>query len=824
MSRDKIVPINDANKNKVAMNAQLDKLPLPLQRVREHAQDVLKAAMQVLFDHVDDSLFELADRAATNFEQNLYFESMREIRIHRRQIEAEFSDGVDFSFVKLIDPEADLATYEGSESDKLALIEKDELEEMVAVDTMVNKVNNHTKEALQSLTSSMNTIVLVPVTGRNNPLSPRLLSDCFLRCSRNVKVDIKAKLVLFKLFERHVLGQIKLILEEASQILRNAGVVPGKEPAKVKQENPSSQVSASVISKEEKGEAGLLSTLHSLLSNDQGDAERLSKVLFNALSHLQYQQLDNPVASGKPQLLPSAQIGRSIGEYSGQQALDNKSEDVIKLVDMLFEFILEDRNLADPMKALLARLQIPIIKVALADPSFFNKGGHPARRLLNEMATAALGWEDGRKKDPLYRKISQIIERVLKEFDRNIELFGVLLEDFTQFIEKERHRASILEQRTLDEEDGKAKAEVGRNNVSEELDRIIGGKTLPAVAEKLLRGPWANVMFLVHMRHGGDSEAWQRAVETASLLVWSMLPVTDQAHREKLMAALPALLKSVRRGLEGISYNPSEQSELLCDLENTHLEILKKTDVMLKNTQHEEEDFLIHDEMDEVNRGSEIKPEPQVEPEVKAKPEPKVEPKVKPEPKVELEAKAKPEPKPEAKVEPEVKAKPEPKPEAKVEPEAKAKPEPKPEAKVEPEAKAKPEPKPEAKVEPEVKAQAEPKPDTVKPEATSTQKPEFTEQELAPHFSVVDRTAPGTWFERVESGASYRCKMATLIKATGKYIFINRNGVKVCEETRDSFALALADGSLRSLDDGMLFDRALESVITNLRTSKNKDV
>src|SRR5690606_27799687 len=79
-------------------------------------------------------------------------------------------------------------------------------------------------------------------------------------------------------------------------------------------------------------------------------------------------------------------------QQSGIRAdIGRVDDEVINLVNMLFEFILQDRNLAAPMKNLISRLQIPIVKVALLDKTFFTKGGHAARRLLNDMATAALG-------------------------------------------------------------------------------------------------------------------------------------------------------------------------------------------------------------------------------------------------------------------------------------------------------------------------------------------------------------------------------------------------------------------------------------------------
>jgi hypothetical protein len=69
-------------------------------------------------------------------------------------------------------------------------------------------------------------------------------------------------------------------------------------------------------------------------------------------------------------------------------------------------------------------------------------------------------------------------------------------------------------------------------------------------------------------------------------------------------------------------------------------------------------------------------------------------------------------------------------------------------------------------------------------------------------------------------GGKLRCKLAAFIKATGKYIFVNRSGAKVAEYHREELAEALGTNQIAMLDDGLIFDRALESIIDNLRNSR----
>ena len=91
-----------------------------------------------------------------------------------------------------------------------------------------------------------------------------------------------------------------------------------------------------------------------------------------------------------------------------------------------------------------------------------------------------------------------------------------------------------------------------------------------------------------------------------------------------------------------------------------------------------------------------------------------------------------------------------------------------------------------------------------------------------PHLAQVDALNVGSWVEIQEDEEhKLRCKLAAVIKPTGKYIFVNRTGMKVMEKSRAALAIEFSRGSIRLLNDSLLFDRALESVIGNLRRLKN---
>jgi hypothetical protein len=83
-----------------------------------------------------------------------------------------------------------------------------------------------------------------------------------------------------------------------------------------------------------------------------------------------------------------------------------------------------------------------------------------------------------------------------------------------------------------------------------------------------------------------------------------------------------------------------------------------------------------------------------------------------------------------------------------------------------------------------------------------------------------DQLRVGSWLEMLGEESRVRCKLAAFIRATGKYIFVNRSGAKVAEYYREDLGLAMQEGTITLLDDGLIFDRALESIIDNLRHSR----
>lgn len=259
------------------------------------------------------------------------------------------------------------------------------------------------------------------------------------------------------------------------------------------------------------------------------------------------------------------------------EMISKKDTDVINLVSMLFDFILDDQDLPTAMKALLGRLQIPMLKVAILDPTFFKTEDHPARLLLNSLAKAGVGWDENAKSsDQLYKKLEETVFTILNEFEGDLSLFDRLLEEFERFYADQQVKVTAMDQRTRESEESRARAEMARTIVQQGLNRRLNGRKLPFAVVRLLQEGWRHVLYLACLKEGTESESWKQAIKVVDALIWSMMPVEGDAQWiERLKSVAPKLINSLRKGLASVHFDTLQTETLLREITRVHQEIIE---------------------------------------------------------------------------------------------------------------------------------------------------------------------------------------------------------------------------------------------------------
>ena len=258
------------------------------------------------------------------------------------------------------------------------------------------------------------------------------------------------------------------------------------------------------------------------------------------------------------------------------QVIAQDETNVIDLVSTLFDYILDDKELPTPMKALISRLQIPILKVALTDKKFFGGEDHPARKLLNLLAKAGMSWDENNKSsDALYKKVEEVVFIVLNEFRDDLNLFERLFADFDEFYQQQQARLAAMDARTREAEENRARAEAAKTLVQHALNRRLNGLKLPFSIVRLLQEGWRHVLYLSAVKEGVESESWKQSVKVVDALIWSMLPPAGDAQWiDRLKAVSPKLLNSLRKGLTAVHFDAHQLEVLLAEIVKSHEEII----------------------------------------------------------------------------------------------------------------------------------------------------------------------------------------------------------------------------------------------------------
>jgi hypothetical protein len=569
--------------------------------------------LQDLFDNVDDALFERASKAESNTDANLYFDAMRAVRRQREQVEHTFLRSLVNTYDRFwIAESTELLAAPVQEEleepapDELSLVDEIEIEENLAVTSMTGKARSLHRAALFALDQRIAHLAGVASLAEDaNPLGPRTMCLAFHESLRGVNLGVKVKLVVYKLFDRYYISPLGKMYGEINTRYAEAGILPhiahgvvvgggtGRQspsdhPSAVRQEDAQTSASASSATSNEAMSAQVFATLQDLLrvgreegmlgspcaqpgSGSPPEVCETADVL-SGLSSLQ--QIGCDLTLEAAARFKSALLEQVAGSATGDSrlALGPAEEDAIDVVALLFEFILDDRNLPDAMRALLSRLQIPVLKVAIMDKSFFSDAHHGARRLLNELAQAAIGWtaEDGRGPSSLYGRIESVVDRVIQDFRHNVEIFEELLEGFDNDISGDLRGAEFVEGRTAQAAEGRERLALAREEVAQRLGARLQGCSLPADVRDMLEEGWQTLLVLNFLREGEDSTAWRDAWDTMDELIWSVSSGRSSGDQKRLMLAIPSLLRRLREGLAAISYDPHETTNFFKSLQDIH--------------------------------------------------------------------------------------------------------------------------------------------------------------------------------------------------------------------------------------------------------------
>lgn len=254
-----------------------------------------------------------------------------------------------------------------------------------------------------------------------------------------------------------------------------------------------------------------------------------------------------------------ARLARLQSEAIQKNAQAPTEKAIIEMVALMFQSVLAEERVPSTVRILFARLQVPALRVALADPQFFQDMNHPVRRLIDRMGSSVMGFDGAAfEGSDLENELRRIVHMIEQYPDAGIKVFQLALNEFEKFLQKYlsenrmNSKVTSVAQQIEEKETLLVKFTI-------ELRKLLNELSIKEEVKDFLFKIWAEVLAVSALRHGAKSPETQSLKRTASLLVWITAAKTHPKDRSRAAQALPKLLQQVAKGLQIIGVDSSVQ-------------------------------------------------------------------------------------------------------------------------------------------------------------------------------------------------------------------------------------------------------------------------
>jgi hypothetical protein len=580
--------------------------------IKRFALEGLSDLIRVLMDNVDDALFELSDKVDNDQERNLYFAAMREVRLKRETIKREFDDELHDCFGRAFRAKSKSTVVDDDEDEtELTLLEHDELEDNIAISNMIKRARPQFEAELFAITERLKLVLKRDsLEADDNPLDPQAICDCFHNAAKLLNTDIQVKLIFYKLFERYVINNLGHFYHEVNQQFVDKGVLPGfkVDQAHMKQttgfmanrinnktaptsdnemapsgfnvsadENLFAALQQDIEPATQTPPSGSMSAGPAGNFSDADYVSTLTNLQSGSLSSQPVNQPANTVDPKNEKAAPRQQLDSFRQE--NQHPFNGTDSQTIDVVSMLFDFFFDDKALPVPIKILIGRLQIPMLKVAIIDKDFFNQKKHPARKLLESISRASLGWSGNHAEEQaLVDKTEEIVNFLINGFDDDISVFEEAFINFEKFIQQQTTISDKALQALKQQKQDKNRRIAGARDASSKLiKKLTRNRGLSLEVIDFLETTWSSVLFNAYLSLGDTSNHWRNLKRISTTFVWTLIPKHTEEERLKIIKTIPALLRALSKGMELVNIKTEVQNRIFRMLAGEHSRIVKLT-------------------------------------------------------------------------------------------------------------------------------------------------------------------------------------------------------------------------------------------------------
>ena len=254
-----------------------------------------------------------------------------------------------------------------------------------------------------------------------------------------------------------------------------------------------------------------------------------------------------------------------------QAAATPEERATIEIVALLFQSILTEERIPAAVRVWFARLQMPVLRVAVSEPDFFATIDHPARRLIDRMGACVMGFDSATQGvgDALQKEIKRVVQVVEAYPDTGRRVFQTVLVEFEKFLENYFKNENEATRKGVSLAQQVEQRETLAIQYTIELRRMLNEVPVQEGVRQFLFHVWADVLATTAVRYGAQGDQTRVMKRAAADLIWSASAKVTREERAEVLRRLPPLLKSLREGMASAGIDSARQDDQIQQLNNS---------------------------------------------------------------------------------------------------------------------------------------------------------------------------------------------------------------------------------------------------------------
>lgn len=269
---------------------------------------------------------------------------------------------------------------------------------------------------------------------------------------------------------------------------------------------------------------------------------------------------DDRAAISTPALLQELQQRKQALKEAASTPVERAT---IEIVALLFQSILTEEKIPAVVRVWFARLQMPVLRVAVSEPDFFATTDHPARKLIDRMGACVMGFDISSRAagDALDKEIKRVVQVVEAYPDTGRRVFQTVLTEFERFLEHYFKTENEATRKGVSLAQQVEQRETMAIQYTIELRKMLNEVPVQEGVRNFLFHVWADVLATMALKTGAASDATKVMKRAAADLIWSAGAKVSREERADVIRRLPPLLKTLREGMAEAGLAPEKQDE-----------------------------------------------------------------------------------------------------------------------------------------------------------------------------------------------------------------------------------------------------------------------